>query len=160
MVGPRHGTTRKHDELTGTVWERAGRKLEERRVKMGLSLAAFTRQHDTSRRVCWDIENWQRDNYGPLVLDAITAAYGYPPGSLRRFIAGDETALETPAKDLAASSSIDAIAKRVWGGLEHAPQFVRRVMESDDVPDAVKLDLLVGYITDPREVSANRRRGA
>jgi hypothetical protein len=126
---------------------------------MGLSLTEFAAQHPgLHRRVAYDLENWMRDNYGPLTLDGWSTAYGYPPNAIRRFLAGDHTALDTPVSDAAERAQIDAIVGRVWGALDRVPGHVRRVIESERIPSDVKLDLLLGYVTDPGQVTVTADR--
>lgn len=140
-----------------------GPRLEQRRLEMDLryrNLALFIRERGLeSRRLADDIEKNRRQNYGRMVLMALSVAYGYAPNAILGFLDGDDDALE-PVDSGPDQTEINKIVGELWGSLEGAPRHVQVVLSSTTISAADKLGLLREFITPQPAAPRQARRGA
>lgn len=76
-----------------SAWERLGRLLADRRVQIApryRNKNLFAAEREINRRMLWQVESGDRDNYRPDTIRAIEVAYMLAPGAIDRALAGGD----------------------------------------------------------------------
>jgi hypothetical protein len=89
---------------TADRWHALGAMLIQRRTALNPrwhNRTEFAQAVNLSYRLVYDAEEARRSNFGTSTLAALEAAYRLAPGSIARFLAGDELEPQEPAAPLA-----------------------------------------------------------
>jgi len=125
------------------AWSRLGELLIQRRVDLDpryRNRQVFSDERHLDYRLCYDVEQAKRTNFGQATLAAIEQSYGLMPGSIRDVLAGGDLSpvSASAASDAPSGEHIvdlgDPAQVTLWNlrgqDGEPVPEFLRRVLIS------------------------------